>query len=146
MRTMSVPGSQRGESKAEFLNSAYDLHVMTIKLCMKMDKRLTLLLKQEICHWAAECHAHAKAANSVFPRNKMDAQKRRDHLTEANCAVQALYSLLDVAKGLNQITATKVTENELTEWLDLAAAEAKLLAAVKESDLERYKDLPPGPM
>lgn len=146
MKAMSVPESQRGTSKAEFLNSAYDLHVMTIKLCMKMDKRLTLLLKKDLCHWAAECHAHAKAANSTFPRNKMDAQKRRDHLTEANCAVQALYSMLDVAKGLNQVTATKVTENELTEWLDLASRVAKLLAAVKENDLERYNDLPTGPM
>ena len=45
---MSVPVARRGESKAEYVNSAYDLHVMTIKLCLKMDKRLTFFLGQPI--------------------------------------------------------------------------------------------------
>ena len=143
---MSVPISKREESKAEFVNTAYDLHVLTIKLCTKMDKRLTFFLGQQICNLAAKCHEHAKSANSVFPRNKMDAQIRRDHLTEANCAVQALYSFLDIAYGLNQVTKGKITDNELMEWLDTAAREAKLIAGTKDSDVKKYKNLPDGPM
>ena len=143
---MSVPISRREQSKAEFVNTAYDLHVLTIKLCTKMDKRLTFFLGQPICLLAGKCHEHVKAANSVFPRNKMDAQLRRDHLTEANCAVQALYSFLDIAYGLHQVTKGKITDNELMEWLDTAAREAKLIAGVKEEDVKRFKSLPDGPL
>ena len=143
---MSVPVSRREESKAEFVNTAYDLHVLTIKLCLKMDKRMTFFLAQDLCKLAAKCHAHAKMANSIFPRNKQDAQLRRNHLTEANNYVQALYSFLDIAYGLNQITDGKVTIKELEAWLDKAAAEAKLLARTKEADVERWRKLPDGPM
>lgn len=140
---MSVPVSRRGESKAEFVNAAYDLHVMTIRLCMKMEKRLTFFLAQDISRKAAECHDHTKSANSIYPSNQRDAQQRRYHLTEANCAVQVLYSFIDIAYGYNQMTEGKVTYKEMEMWLDQASKVAKLLANTKKADMERWRSLPP---
>ncbi len=138
---MSVPVAKRNPSTAEFVNSAYDLHIMTIRLCLKMDKRITFFLAQDISKLASKVHAYAKMANSIYPKFKDDVLLRRKYLNNAFTTVQALYSFIDIAYGLNQVGEHKITQHQLEEWLELAGNEVKLLSAVKKSDEERYKKL-----
>ncbi len=137
---MSVLKSQRGQSGVQFLDTAYDLHVMSIRNCLKIPKRLTFYLSTDIVRAAADCHSNVKAANSIFPSNQHEAQLRRDYLIKANSAVQTLYSLLDILWGFH---AEGITERTMEIWIDTAAKEAKLIAGIKESDKKRFANLAP---
>lgn len=137
---MSVLKSQRGQSGVQFLDTAYDLHVMSIRNCLKIPKRLTFYLSTNIVQAAADCHSLVKSANSVYPTNQHEAQMRRDYLIRANNAVQTLLSLLDILWGFRP---EGITEKTMEIWIDKAVKEVKLIAGIKESDKKRYANLPP---
>ena len=133
---MSVLKSQRGESPVQYLETAYNLEVYTIRQALKLPKRYTFFITTEIVRLASDCHNHVKAANGIYPTNAHEAQMRRDHLTAANAALQNLLSKIDIAKGLFSIDG-----KALEKWVGLIADEARLIAAVKKADKRRYKDL-----
>jgi hypothetical protein len=141
---MSVYKSKRGESAAQFVETARLLEVHTLAQCLKVPKRYTFLLTTEVMRLASEVYNNVKSANSIFPANKHDAQMRRDKLTEANNALQCLIGKL----GLLGDTLKKNPEqfkgldNALETWGNLIMEEAKLISGVKKSDKQRFKDLP----
>ena len=133
---MSVLKSQRGESPVQYLETAYNLEVCTIRQALKFPKRYTFFIATEIVRLASECHNNVKAANGIYPTNAHEAQMRRDYLTAANAALQNLLSKIDIAKGLFPIDG-----KALEKWAGLIADEVRLIAAVKKSDTRRHKDL-----
>lgn len=132
---MSVLKSQRSESSVKFLDVAYDLEVHTLKCCMKLPKRMTFFLATELSRLAAEVHIQCKAANSVFPTNAHEAQLRRDHLTEANGALQGLIGKVSLLHEFSH----GLSEHALTHWADLMLDEARLISGVKKADKQRFK-------
>ena len=131
---MSVLKSKRGTSNMQFVDTARELQIYTIRQCVKFPKRFTFFITTEIVRLSQAVYNGVKSANSVFPTNAHEAQIRRDYLTRANCDLQCLISQLDIAKGLFNDVDAKVWQ----KFMDLIAEEARLISAVKKSDKERF--------
>lgn len=131
---MSVPKQKRKQSGIQFLDTAYDLEVHTLRCCMKLPKRMTFFLSTELAHLAAQVHNNCKAANSVFPTNAHEAQLRRDYLTRANASLQALIGKV----SLLQEFGGGLSDGALNKWADLMYQEAKLISGAKRADQRRF--------
>lgn len=133
---MSVLKSKRGESSAQFLETARELELYTLRQCVKFPKRYTFFITNEIVRLSQEVLNGVKSANSIYPTNSIEAQLRRNCFIEAYCSLQDLISQLSIAKELfGTIFEAKVW----TTWLDLIESEAKMITAIKKSDKERFK-------
>lgn len=141
---MSVYKSKRGESAMQFVETARQLEAHTFSCCMKAPKRYSFLLTTRIMELASEVHERVRAANNIWPTNQHEAQLRRDELLRANIALQNLNpklqllydSILQNPEGYDWI------HNAMQRWGELINEEAKLIAAVKKNDRQRYKELP----
>ncbi len=136
---MSVHKSDRNESTVQFLETARNLEIFSLKSCANFPKRYTFLITSEIAQLARSIYNNVKSANSIFPINQHEAQIRRDYFNKANCELQCLSSQLNVAKILFD-EAIKTTI--WCQWMDLIDEEAKLISVIKKTDRERYKNLP----
>lgn len=132
---MSVLKSKRAESSIKFLDTAYDLELHTIKCCMKLPKRYTFFIGTELARLAGAVHTHCKSANSIYPTNAHEAELRRDHLIEANNALQALIGKCSVLMELQH----GLSERALEHWADLMIEEGRLIAGAKKSDRARFQ-------
>lgn len=144
---MSVYKSKRGESAMQFVETARQLEAHTFACCMKTPKRYSFLLTTRIMELAMEVHERVRAANNIWPTNQHEAQLRRDELLRANIALQNLnpkLQLLYEAARQNP-EGCKWIGKAMEQWGAMIAEEAKLLAAVRKKDRQRYKDLPDGP-
>lgn len=141
---MSVLKSKRNESTMQFLETARELEIYTLKQCAKFPKRFMFLITKDIAALAKAVYNNVKAANSVYPTNAAEAQMRRNYIITANCDLQCLVSQLDIAREfIRQTDGNKPIQSKVWQtWADLIIAEAKLLANLKASDAKRYKDLP----
>ena len=141
---MSVYKSKRGESAAQFVETARQLEAYTLTQCLKIPKRYTFFLSTEIMRLASDVYNNVKSANSIFPGNKHDAQMRRDKLTEANNALQCLAGKLGLLGDVLRKNPSqfKGLDRALETWGNFIADEAKLISGVKKSDKQRFKDLP----
>ena len=93
---------------------------------------------------ASTVYEEVVAANSIYPTNQHEAQLRRDHLTAANAALQALDRQLGLLAGVlwKNPENFKGFDHAFTVWGDLINEEAKLISGIKRADRARYKDLP----
>ena len=131
---MAVLKSNRNESQLQFLDTARDLEIFTLRNCVKFPKRYTFFITTEIVRLSQSVFNNVKAANSIFPSGELEVQLRRDYLTKANCDLQCLISQLDVAK---EMFGEEVKSNTWCSWMDLIEKEATLISAVKKKDKER---------
>ena len=127
----------------QFLETARELEIYTIKQCAKFPKRFMFLITKDLVALAKAVYNNAKAANSVYPTNAHEVQMRRDYIITANCDLQCLISQLDIAREfVKETDGNKPLKSTIWQtWADLITAEAKLLANLKASDAKRYKDL-----
>lgn len=84
----------------QFLETAYNLQVHIIKMCVKFPKRYTFFVTNNIVDLATKCHMNVKSANTIYPQNEHELQLRKDYINAAICDLQNLISQLDIAKGL----------------------------------------------
>lgn len=140
---MSVPKSKRSESVVQFLETARELEIYTIKECARFPKRYMFLITKDVVDLSKKVYNDVKAANSIYPTNAAEVQLRKNYIIQANCALQCLLSQLDIAREFIRSTdANKPIKSTVWEgWVNLITTEAKLLASLKESDKKRYKDL-----
>lgn len=143
---MSVLSSKRSVSAVQYVDTARELEIYTLRQCVRFPKRYTFFITTEIVRLAQNVYNNVKSANSVFPTNASEAQRRRDYLIMANCDLQCLISQLDIAKNLITQTANNkaIEASVWQKWLDIIEQEAKLIAAVKKSDKERYANIENG--
>ena len=141
---MSVYKSKRGKSSVQFVETARKLEEHTLEQCLKVPKRYTFLLTQRIMGLASTVYEEVVAASSIYPTNQHEAQLRRDHLTAANAALQALDRQLGLLAGVlwKNPENFKGFDHAFTVWGDLINEEAKLISGIKRADRARYKDLP----
>ena len=127
----------------QFLETARELEIYTIKQCAKFPKRFMFLITKDIVALAKAVYNNAKAANSVYPTNAHEVQMRRDYIITANCDLQCLISQHDIAREfVKETDGNKPLKSTIWQtWADLITAEAKLLANLKASDAKRYKGL-----
>lgn len=131
---MSVLKSQRGESTVQFLDTARELEIYTIKTCAKFPKRYMFLITKDIVALASAVYNNAKAANSIYVTTADDARLRREYVTKANCTLQCLLSQIDIAHEF-----VKTTDANLAELpRQIAALESSVKSAHHRIDgLER---------
>lgn len=139
---MSVLRSKRTESKVEYIDNAEKLLRHTRTQCMKMPKRWAFFGATHLCELAQKVYDNVRAANSVYIKTANDFKLRRQWLTVANASVQALIGELGIFADmlLENPETTKWAPNALDEWGTLLEKEAKLIAAVKSSDSDRFPD------
>ena len=140
---MSVLKSKRGESTMQFLDTARELEVYTMRQCVRFPKRFMFIITAELVELSRRVYNGVKAANSVYPTNAQEAQIRINHLIDAYCALQCLSSQLDIASEFVMHTEKNkaIKESVWQGWISLIANEAKLISALVKSDRERYKAL-----
>lgn len=140
---MSVYKSKRGESSIQFIETARKLEVHTLEQCLKVPKRYSFLLTQEIMRLATAAYDEVIAANSVYPVNRHEVQTRRDHLIAANAALQQLDRQLGILAEVlwKNPENFKGFDNAFTVWGDLINDEARLISGLRRSDRQRYKAL-----
>lgn len=74
---MSVLKSKRGESAMQFLETARELEVYTIRQCARFPKRFMFLITKDIVTLSKAVYNNVKAANSVYPTNAAEVQVRQ---------------------------------------------------------------------
>ena len=134
---MSVPKSQRSESKMQFIETAERLYEYTIRAVSKIPKAYRLYNGKTIYELAQSGFRNVKAANLIYPTTQHEAEMRRDYLTRANCDFDCLLAEVHVAKNIFGLETKTIVE-----WIDLVIAEQKYIGAVKASDRKRFKELP----
>lgn len=154
---MSVYASQRGESGVEYVDLAWKIFDHSMACCTRLPKRWDRYILQYIMAASEALQAYCVAANSTYPTNQHEAQLRRDYLIRANAELQRLDVLVGhLARKIDKVRDLKTkemaekltvqkTEAMLQTWGELIAKEAKKIAAVKKSNAEQFKKLPPGP-
>ena len=133
---MSVIRSEREVSELQFLNTARELQIYSIKKCVNFPKRYTFYVSQPIANISTRIHQYVKLGNSIFPTNAHEAQLRLDYFLKAKAEVNNLVSQIEVACELFDIE-----ENSMKHWMSLISTELKLLKALIKSDRQRYKKL-----
>ena len=134
---MSVIKSNRAESEMEFIYNARELELFTLRKCSSFPKSFLFLKTESIAKLAVSIHSHVKQANSIYPLNQEEVQKRRNHLIDANAELNDLIGALEVAQELFGINMSV-----MKSWSRLIEKEIRLVKAVMKKDRERYKDLP----
>ena len=134
---MSVVKSKRQESNLQFLYTARELEIYTLRKSKNFPKRYSLFVDQHILNPAARIYECVKKGNSIYPLNQHEVQKRRDYFLDAVAELQSLVSQIEVAKEVFELE-----ENVLEYWMALVDNEIRLVKAVLKSDRERYKKLP----
>lgn len=134
---MSVIKSKRSESEMEFIHTARQLQIHTIKKCTGFPKRYTFYVSQPLAACATRIHEYVKCANSIYPTNQQDAQIRREYLIRANAELNSMVSQLEIANELFGIEGSK-----MQFWMDLVDKEIRLVKGTMKKDKERYKELP----
>ena len=133
---MSVVKNQRHESPVQFLETARDFYVMLIKLCENLPKRHFHYIQEPLIKTSQTMLSSVKMGNSIFPRNRHEAQLRRDYFLKGYASLQACVSYIGIAQEMNLFTPSQVFR--LSE---LASEELRLIKGALESDTRRYKNL-----
>lgn len=122
---MSVVRSKRGESEMEFLHTARELEMYSIRKCTNFPKRFTFYLNQPIANISTRIYENVKKANSIFPTNQHEVQMRRDYLLKANAELFNLVSQIEVAHEMFGLEP-----NVMSFWSELIEKEIRLIKAV----------------
>ena len=109
---MSVIRSQRDVSELQFLNTARELQIYSIKKCVNFPKRYTFYVSQPIANIATRIHQYVKLGNSIYPTNAHEAQMRLDYFLKAKAEVNNLVSQIEVAGELFDIE-----EHSMIYWM-----------------------------
>ncbi len=128
----------------QFIETARRLELHAFSVCTKAPKRYAPLLTNRIFELASTVHEEVRAANNIYPKNKHEAQMRRDCLTKANIALQ------NISPKLTLLYDSILQNPEKCPWIDhamlefgnLIKEEAQLISKVKKADNERFKNLP----
>lgn len=136
---MSVIKSKRSTSSAQFLDTARDLHIYTLKTCTnqkRFPKKYTFFITQDIVKTASNIHTLVKKGNSIFPSCVRDVEMRREYFVQASAELQSLISQIGVA-----YETFPIRDKTMTTWLGKIHEEIKLLKSVIKADEERYKNI-----
>ena len=141
---MSVIKAMRGESAMQFVETARRLEAHAFSVVTKAPKRYGPYLLYKIMELASTVHDEVRAANNIYPKNRHEAQMRRDCLTRANIALQNLSPKLVLLYDsilLNPEKCPRI-DNAMKVFGEYIIEEAKLISKVKKADNDRYKNLP----
>jgi hypothetical protein len=132
---MSVLASKRGVSMMEFLNSAHEMEKFTIERATHdIPKTYTFTLRIPICESARKINKCLVYANSIYPENAEDYQRRRQYQKAAIYEIQNMLELLRLASEI-----LPVKDSVLKRWTELLLSIERLTKCWTKSDRERFK-------
>lgn len=145
---MAVLASKRGESAVQFLDTAREIELYTLRYAVKFPKRYFFVLTKDILDLAKQGYNNVKSANSVYATNSEEAQIRVNYVIHAICNYQALISQLDVAMSLithysskNKDGSEKAIPSKVWEmWARMISDELRLLSGLKKKLQNKYRD------
>ena len=122
----------------QFVETARRLELHAFSVCTKSPKRYSTLLTNRIFELASTVHDEVRAANNIYPKNKHEAQMRRDHLTNANIALQNLSPKLTLLYDaiLQNPEKCPWIDHAMKEFGEYIVDEAQLISKVKYLCLE----------
>lgn len=141
---MSVRANERGESKMEFLNSAFELEKYTMQICHRetaIPKRYRLTIGKSLMDSAKIIHNCVIYANSIYPNKDNDTPEiykakvdlRRQYQEKAIREIQIMMKDLRLAYEVLQIKATV-----FDPWTGLLLKEEKAIKGWRISDKKRF--------
>ena len=134
---MSVPKSERGESKVEFLNQLRKLEVLLLRINAKAPKKFNYFMNNFLIKPAADAYSDAKAGNTIYVMTEQDVQMRRKCMLSALINLSKISSQVDVYYEIYK--STFLTNNELQEIYSTLSLCYKLVKGVIKSDSEKGK-------
>ncbi|MGN0489321.1 MAG: hypothetical protein ACI4HO_08680 [Ruminococcus sp.] len=133
---MSVIKSKRSTSRLEFLATARELELYTIRTCASaLPKRYTFYIGQEMSALSVQIYIAVKRANRYNLNVPEEAKKRRELFLKAASLTGALAAQIELVNELN----IGLKMSRLEEWARLADRESYLISAVMKSDNQRTK-------
>ena len=140
-----VYARNRAPTNVDFIETVWELRLYTLKICVKFPQRYKQWITDYIVRFSAMAHIHAYEANKIFPKTKVEAQKRKEELTKAYNALDQMYAQIDLAYQTFRFDGSangKTNAEILKTWLPLVSKSQKLIKGVLESDRKRFKNLP----
>ena len=134
---MSVPVSQRPQSKAEFVIRARELLIHTINKSKSLEKSLTFFGKTDLYNEAQKIYEDIVRGNSIYPTCKADVMARHAHFRDARAGLYYMIQLI----GVMEETSSKLSHRSASHWAGLAYQEISLVTAVMKSDAKRFKNV-----
>lgn len=131
---MSVIKSKRSVSGVQFLDTARELQMFTMRTCVKFPKRYTFFITNSIVQCAVNIHGFVKKGNSIFPSNAHDVQLRHEQFVMANAELQNLISQIGIAYD-----TFPIVDKTIKQWMELIEKEISLIKNVIKKDKERFK-------
>lgn len=134
---MSVIKSKRRTSGVQFLDTARELDLYTMKTCIKfIPKRYTFYLAQPTALIASNIHSCVKRGNSIFPATARDYEMRREQFIMAEAELQNLISKINIIYELFPLP-----DNVIIKWHEFVDKEITLIKNLIKKDEERFKSL-----
>ena len=131
---MSVIKNKRSLSGVQFLDTARELQIFTMRICSKFPKHYNPFLNWPIIQQSVNVHNFVKKGNSIFPTNQMEYELRRQQFVLAGAELQAMISQINIAYD-----TFPIEEKKHKEWMELINKEIALIKNVIKADKERYK-------
>lgn len=132
---MSVLARNRGVSAMEFLNSAHELELFTIRRSAHdIPKAYTFVLRVPLCESARRINQNLVYANSIYPTSKEDYAKRRGF---QRMAILECENMLELLRLTSEVLPIKDTI--LEPWTGYILSVEKLTKLWFKSDKERFK-------
>ena len=121
----------------QFIETARRLELHAFSVCTKAPKRYAPLLTNRIFELASTVHEEVRAANNIYPHNQHEAQMRRDHLINANIALQNLSPKLTLLYDaiLQNPEKCPWIDHAMKEFGEYITDEAQLISKVRKAHL-----------
>lgn len=146
---MSVVRLKRNESPYEVVNTASKIFKLMLKICLKMPKRYTYLVLQDLIKSAGQTADFTRGAKSFDPVNTKQAQTQMTYFIHAGAALDALSGklniFLEIPESLTYRDEKKktkgVTLNELEELATYIKTQRNLIEQEIDKIRKRFPNL-----
>ena len=134
---MSVIKSKRGDSPVQFVDTARDLEIHTIRQTTKIQKKYRKF-NDMLIELSITVYNNVKMANSMYNDTKEKIARRTIYFDETLRSLYALISQIDIAKELSM---GNITDYGWTHWMELINKELTLIKSLKLSDKKKAETL-----
>lgn len=134
---MSVIKSKRGDSPVQFVDTARDLEIHTIRQTSKIQKKYRKY-NDMLMELSINVYNNVKMANAMYNDTKEKIARRIAYFDDAIRNLYALISQIDIAKELSM---GKITDYGWTHWMELVNKELSLIKSIKLSDKKKAETL-----
>lgn len=155
---MSVLKARRSESKAQYINTAFDIQVNVLNFLTRLSSRYSRLLAQNVANLAFEIIDNAEKANSVGYNDDIRAGLREKYLLRARASLDSLDIQLTLCydvisqnpqgaynkangKSMPSSEAIQKIDNIATRLGNMINDEKRMLNALLKHDYKQQKKL-----